>query len=211
MLASALAGCTSSGGGSPNAAPNPTSVPVATSASETGPLPRAGDCFAPEGCAAGASRPVPCDSPDAEAKVLTREVAGNPDATGSYRADKCDDDADFILDVEAHPPTVVWSGQHRTYVCMRTLKPPHAADPGGGRSPIVAGDCVYAGPETTEGPFTSRNIIEFRCAEAALHQPAYKVFAIGPTRGCPAGTGLTFTISPFLEPTKAETACANPV
>jgi hypothetical protein len=154
---------------------------------------------------------VPCDSPDAEAKVLTREVAGSPDATGSYRADNCDDDTDFILDVDAQPPTVVWSGQHRTYVCMRTLKPPHATDPGGGRSPIVAGDCVYPGPETTQGPFTSRNIIEFRCAEAALHQPAYKVFAIGPPGGCPAGTGLTFTISPFLEPTKAETACANPV
>jgi hypothetical protein len=41
-----------------------------------------------------------------------------------------------------------------------TLKSLHAAGPGGGRSPIIADDCVYPGPQTTERPFTSRNIID---------------------------------------------------
>jgi hypothetical protein len=210
-VALGIGGC-ASGDDRPEPSPGPATTGATTSAAPTKTLSAVGQCYAPAAQPPGAYRPVPCDAPDAEAKVLALKHSTTKDSSGKYQKSCYDnDDTDFVLDIGVEPVSVVLNDALPDYACMRTLRPPHATDPGGGRHPITSGDCVYPGPETTLGPMVSQSIIEFRCAELALHRPAFKVSRVVEYGSCPEGTALKFTITPVVGDGKTETACADPI
>jgi hypothetical protein len=103
-----------------------------------------------------------------------------------------------------------FAGKGRQFACMQTTKGPHADEPGGGKTPTVAGDCVHPGTPVKSGPLETRYVGEIRCAQADAFPPAYKVTAIGKGIRCPSATDLTFVITP-LGSFDGETACADKI
>lgn len=169
---------------------------------------QAGWCYARNPKPAGTYRKVECTDPAAEATVVQINFAEDTTSGGEYRYDCTVDEIDFFLDLDAQPPIEVAStGKGRQFACMETTKGPHADEPGGGKAPIVAGDCVHPSEPVKKGLLETRYVGEIRCAQADVFLPAYKVTAIGKGITCPSGTDLTFVITP-LGSTNGETACA---
>ncbi|BCJ52172.1 hypothetical protein Asp14428_36470 [Actinoplanes sp. NBRC 14428] len=169
---------------------------------------QAGWCYARNRKPAGTYRKIECTDPDAVAKVVQINIAEPTTPGREYQYDCTVDGIDFYLDLDAKPPIEeAYSGKGRQYACMEATKGPHADEPGGGKPPTVAGDCVHPGSPVTQGPFETRFVGEIRCAQADVFPPAYKVTSIGASVGCPSGTDLTFVIRP-LGSTSGEKACA---
>ncbi|MFE7109104.1 hypothetical protein ACFU98_39420 [Streptomyces sp. NPDC057575] len=143
-----ITGCGKAGGGHPS---NSTQASATADASPTPSVnPMYGEKFLAEGeCAAAEPgqkdvyREVPCDGPDAVAKVIYRVDAGFPVPFG---ATLCSENSDFAVNVPVSIATLEdkpVSGEG--YACMRNLKAPHPGDPGGGGGPrIEVGDCVHS-------------------------------------------------------------------
>ncbi|MFJ1754034.1 hypothetical protein [Kitasatospora sp. NPDC088134] len=176
-----------------------------------------GDCAR----AAGGSRyePVPCDSPQAEAKVIKRSSTAQGVAAALPQGADCPDGTDVALDLTQN--ALVDVKQNRAaWACLRNLRDPHPGDPGGGGGPgILVGDCVYRG-KTSSGAET---VLETRCDGQGEHRPEYKVDKIyvkqtlidttKPKPGCPDEATVSFTLprapgALALDPT---VACAEPV
>ena len=160
-------------------------------------------CFGPTAAGATTYREVPCTDPAAEAYEVERV-----DATllmdGKYQPD-CPDSYDFALDVEAAPPVKVDESVNRTFSCVRRLEGPHATDPGGGRKPIVFGDCVAETGRSDLGPIEQIHYAEIPCAEAGAHDEAWKVVDLTERPDCPDDSRhLSFTISPLLPSTTSD-------
>ncbi|MFB6878261.1 hypothetical protein [Streptomyces sp. NPDC056323] len=102
-----------------------------------------GECAAAEPGQKVVYREVPCDGPDAVAKVIYRVDTGLPDP---FEATLCSDNSDFAVNVQVSIAVLEdkpVSGEG--YACMRNLKAPHPGDPGGGGGPrIEVGDCVHS-------------------------------------------------------------------
>jgi hypothetical protein len=172
---------------------------------------QAGWCYARNRKPAGTYRKVECTDPAAEATVVQINFAQDTTAGGEYRYDCTVDEIDFFLDLDAQPPIEAAStGKGRQFACMQTTKGPHADEPGGGKTPIVTGDCVHPGKPVQNGPLETQYVGEIRCAQADVFPPAYKVTAVGKGIRCPSGTDLTFVITP-LGSTKGETACGDKI
>ncbi|MFG3533076.1 hypothetical protein ACGF8B_41230 [Streptomyces sp. NPDC047917] len=142
-----ITGCGKAGDGPP---PDVTRASAAVASPTPSVNPSYGEQFLAEGeCAAAEPgkkdvyREVPCDGPEAVAKVVDRADIGFPEP---FEATACSDNTDFAVNVpismailEDRPV----SGEG--YACMRNLKAPHPGDPGGGGGPrIQVGDCVHS-------------------------------------------------------------------
>lgn len=126
---------------------------------------------------------VPCDSERAAARVVARE-----DGRAS-NGPPCPGTTDFVLHISERRPSADEDGDGavpRGYACMRTLRPPHPGDPGGGGGPrTIVGDCVR---EIGDG-----KVREAACDSegAGGHGPRFKVVeAVVDRADCPASTGL---------------------
>ncbi|GAA3483861.1 hypothetical protein [Streptomyces yanii] len=102
------------------------------------------ECAAPEPGRTDVYREVPCDDPEAVARVTNRMNTGHAEPLSGT---SCLDYTDFAIDVPVS--LAVLEGTQATgegYACMRNLKPPHPGEPGGGGGPrIEVGDCVSGG------------------------------------------------------------------
>ncbi|WP_281896823.1 hypothetical protein [Phytohabitans aurantiacus] len=205
-LGASITGCSSDSSSPSTPSPSPS---VSTS---TVPLKsQAGWCYARNPKPAGTYRKVECTDPAAEAKVAQINFAEEVVSGGEYRYDCTIDEIDFFLDLDADPPVeAAFTGKGKQFACMQTTKGPHADEPGGGRTPIVVGDCVHPSQPVKNGIMETQYISEIRCAQADVFPPAYRVTAIGKSIRCPAGTALTFVITP-LGSINGETACARKV
>ncbi|WP_051816587.1 hypothetical protein [Kitasatospora sp. NRRL B-11411] len=158
---------------------------------------------------------VPCDSPEAEAKVTKRSSTATGVAAALPRGADCPDGTDAALDLTQN--ALVDVKQNRAaWACLRNLHDPHPGDPGGGGGTgIVVGDCVY---RTDSG-----GAAETRCDGKGEHPPQYKVDKVfirqtlidttKPKPTCPEEATVSFTLpnppgTLTLDPT---TACAEPV
>ncbi|GGQ82159.1 LppU/SCO3897 family protein [Kitasatospora griseola] len=215
------------------AAPPPSPSPTATAAASpvVSPTPsRLDDSYFAEGSCARALDPggsgttahyetVPCDSPNAEAKVVKRSGTLTGVAAALPRGADCPDGTDVALDLTQNDLTNV-TRNRAAWACLRNLHDPHPGEPGGGGGPgIVVGDCVYA----TKSASGSDTVAETRCDGKGDHRPEYKVDKEyvrqtvqlkGSTEAtCPDEATVTFTIPapPGALAMYPTVACAEPV
>ncbi|WBB79200.1 hypothetical protein O7606_23970 [Micromonospora sp. WMMD882] len=195
---------------SDTSSPDPTPSPAATTS-----MPhlkaRAGWCYAHNRKPADTYRKVECTDPAAEAKVVQINFAEHRNADDLYQYDCRLDDVDFILDLDAEPPTErSLYGSGRQFACMEITKGPRGQEPGGGNLPITVGDCVKPNGSFSTGPLETQRIIEIRCAKADVDPPTYEVTKIGKGVICPSGTDLSFVIT-RPGSSGGQTACASEI
>jgi hypothetical protein len=206
VVVASVAGCASSPSSSPEFTPS-----ASPSVSRPPLKSQAGWCYARNSKPAGTYRKVECTDPAAVATVVQINFGEEKTSGGEYRYDCTVDEIDFFLDLDAEPAAEEESsGKGRQFACMEITKGPRGEEPGGGKGPLVPGDCVHPSEPVKNGPLETQYVGEIRCAQADVFPPAYKVSAIGKGISCPAGTGLRFTIGP-LGSTHGETACAYKV
>ncbi|MGV9287675.1 hypothetical protein [Streptomyces sp. NPDC003719] len=199
VLAGLLAGCQApSSGGTEKAGRPAGQAPSATAVRPSG----YGAVFLAAGeCSSfGAVSPteVPCSSERAAARVVARhegKASGGP---------PCPATTDFVLHISERRPAADEDGDGavaRGYACMRSLRPPHPGDPGGGGGPrTIVGDCVRdAG---------SGKVRETACDGEGERRPRYRVVeAVTGRDRCPAGTALFVRIDDAARPV----GCARPL
>ncbi|MFJ1792454.1 LppU/SCO3897 family protein [Kitasatospora griseola] len=213
----------------PPTGPSPTAT--ATASRPAAPTPsRLDDSYFAEGSCAHALNPggsgttahyetVPCDSPNAEAKVTKRSGTLTGVAAALPRGADCPDGTDVALDLTQNDLTNV-TRNRAAWACLRNLHDPHPGEPGGGGGPgIVVGDCVYA----VKSASGSGSVAETRCDGQGEHKPEYKVdkeyvkqtvSLKGSTeQTCPDEATVTFTIPapPGTLAMNPTVACAEPV
>jgi hypothetical protein len=208
-LVASIAACSSDSSSPDSSAPGFTPSPSVSTSTSPPLKSQAGWCYARNPKPAGTYRKVECSDPAAVATVVQINFAKDTTSGGEYRYDCTVDEIDFFLDLDAQPPTeAAFTGKGRQFACMQATKGPHADEPGGGKTPIVVGDCVHPSEPVKSGLLETQYVGEIRCAQADVFPPAYKVTAIGKGIGCPSGTDLTFMITP-LGSTTGVTACAH--
>ncbi|MGW4383261.1 hypothetical protein [Kitasatospora sp. NPDC004531] len=212
----------------PSASPSPTAAAPTPKPSYSPVAPaQLDDSYFAEGACARALSPgsgsryemVPCDSPNAEAKVTKRSGTLTGVAAALPHGADCPDGTDAALDLTQNALTGV-TNNRAAWACLRNLRDPHPGDPGGGGGVgIVVGDCVYA----TKSASGSDTVAETRCDGQGDHKPEYKVDKEyvkqtvqlkGSTEAtCPDEATVTFTIPapPGTLAMNPTVACAEPV
>ncbi|MEU3659748.1 hypothetical protein AB0E77_08275 [Streptomyces sp. NPDC032940] len=141
---------------------------------------------------------VPCASGRAAARVVARH-----DGKASS-GPPCPATTDFVLHISEQRPSADEDGDGvvtQGYACMRSLRPPHPGDPGGGGGPrTIVGDCVH---DAGEG-----RVRETACDGEGERKPRYKVVeAVTRRAQCPAGTALFVRLGDDDRPV----GCARPL
>ncbi|MEV7015611.1 hypothetical protein [Streptomyces sp. NPDC093991] len=140
---------------------------------------------------------VSCAGERAAARVAARHDGTTRDGP------LCPPTTDFVLHISERRPAADEDGDGmvpRGYACMRSLRPPHPGDPGGGGGPrTVVGDCLHS--------LGGGRVRETACDGSGPREPEFKVTkAVDARSGCPASTALYVRLGGALP-----VGCAVPV